>query len=79
MDGSDHDVLVCAEYKLVSDRLHLSELRIPGLCCPQQRMRNSTPGDQDMPLNAREGFLMQVGVFLPLILCVSYLQQDKQF
>ena len=43
--GSDYDVLVSAESK-VSDRLHLSELRIPGFGCPQQRLRNSTPGAQ---------------------------------
>ena len=45
--GSDYDVLVCAESK-VSDRRHLSELRIPGFGCPQQRLRNSTPGAQGM-------------------------------
>ena len=36
-------VFVCAESK-VSDRRHLSELRIPGFGCPQQRLRNSSPG-----------------------------------
>ena len=41
--GSDYDVLVCAESK-VSDRRHLSELSIPGFGCPQQRLKNSTPG-----------------------------------
>ena len=40
---SDYDVLVCAECN-VSDRLPLSELRIPGFGYPQQRLRNSTPG-----------------------------------
>ena len=33
--------LSCAKSK-VSDRRHLSELRIPGFGCPQQRLRNST-------------------------------------
>ena len=51
--GSDYDVLVCAESK-VSDRRHLSELRIPGFGCPQQRLRNSTPGAQGMALYVRE-------------------------
>ena len=41
--GSMFDVMVCAETK-VSDRRHLSELRVPGFGCPQQRLRNSTPG-----------------------------------
>ena len=40
--GSDYDVLVCAKSK-VSDRRHLSELRIPGFGFPQQRLRNSRP------------------------------------
>ena len=40
--GSDYDVFVCAECK-VSDRGYLSKLRIPGLGCLQQRLRNSTP------------------------------------
>ena len=73
--GSDYDVLVCAESK-VSDRRHLSELRIPGFGCPQQRLRNSTPGAQGMALYVRDGFLPveQVGVFSPRVLCVSYLQ-----
>ena len=35
--GSEYDVLVCAESK-VSDRRHLSELRIPGFGCPQQTL-----------------------------------------
>ena len=43
----------------VSDRRYLSELRIPGFGCPQQRLRNSTPGAQGMLLPAE-----QVGVFL---------------
>ena len=49
----DYDVL-----SKVSDRCHLSELHIPGLCCPQQRLRNSTPGAKGMALyvNVREGF-----------------------
>ena len=33
--GSDFDILVCAESK-VSDRRHLSELRIPGFGCPNR-------------------------------------------
>ena len=51
----DYDVLVCAESK-VSDRLHLSELCIPGFGCPQQRLRNSSPGENGMALYVREGF-----------------------
>ena len=53
---SDYDVMVCAESK-VSDRRHLSELRIPLFGCPQQWLRNSTQGAQGMALNVREGFL----------------------
>ena len=53
--GSGYDVLVCAESK-VSDRCHLSELRIPGFGCPQQRLKNSTPGAQGMASYVREGF-----------------------
>ena len=53
--GSDYDVLVCGESK-VSDRRHLSELRIHGFGCPQQRLRNSTPGAHGMALYVREGF-----------------------
>ena len=53
--GSDYVALVCAKSK-VSDRRHLSELRIPGYGCPQQRLRNTTPGDQGMALYVREGF-----------------------
>ena len=49
------DVLVSAESK-VSDRHHLSELHIPGFGCPQQRLRNSTPGAPGMALFVREGF-----------------------
>ena len=41
--GSDYDVLVCAESK-ISDRSHLSERRIPGFGCSQQRLWNSMPG-----------------------------------
>ena len=48
-------MMVCAETK-VSDRRHLSELRISGFGCPQQRLRNSTPGAQGMALDVREGF-----------------------
>ena len=40
--GSDYDVLVCAESKFYDPR-RLSELRIPGFDCPQQRLRNSNP------------------------------------
>ena len=53
--GSDYDVLVCAE-SIVSDRRHLSELRIPGFGCSQQRLRKSTPDVQGMALYVREGF-----------------------
>ena len=53
--GSDFDVLVCAESK-VSDRCHLSELRIPGFGWPQQRLRNSTSGAHGMALYVRDGF-----------------------
>ena len=53
--GSDYDVLVCAESK-VSARCHLSELCIPGFGCPQQRLRNSTPGAQVMAHYVIEGF-----------------------
>ena len=53
--GSDYDVLVCAEYK-VSDRRHLSELRIHGLGCSKQTLRISTPGAKGMALYVREGF-----------------------
>ena len=49
MAGAAYDVLVCAESK-VSDCRHLSELRIPGFCCPQQKLRNSTHGAQGMAL-----------------------------
>ena len=52
--GSDYDVLVSAESK-VSDHRHLSEIRIPGIGCPQ-RLWNSTPGAQSMALYVREGF-----------------------
>ena len=52
--GSD-DVLVCAEFK-VSDRCHLSELRIPGFGCPQHRLQNSTPGAQGTALYVKGGF-----------------------
>ena len=55
MAGLDCDVLVCAESK-VSDRRHLSELRIPVFGCPQQRLRNSILGAQGMALYVREGF-----------------------
>ena len=47
--GLDYDVFVCAESK-VPDRYHLSELRVSGFGCPQQRLRNSTPGAQSMAL-----------------------------
>ena len=65
MAGSDNDVLVCAEFK-VSDRRHLSELRILGFGCPQRRLMNSSPGAQGMALYVRIPLLPaeQVGVFL---------------
>ena len=47
--GSVYDNLVCAESK-VSDRRHISEVRIPGFGCPQQRLKNSTPCAQGMAL-----------------------------
>ena len=53
---SDNDVVICAESK-VSDRRHLSELRIPGFGYPQQKPRSSTPGAQGTALYVREGFL----------------------
>ena len=53
--GSDYDILIWVESK-VSDRRHNSELRIPGFGCPQQRLRNSTPGTQGMAVYVREGF-----------------------
>ena len=75
--GSDYDVLVCAESK-VSDRRHLSELRIPYFGCPQQRLRNSTPGAQGIALHVREGRFRFFGranlSVLATSLCVSYLQ-----
>ena len=55
MDGSDYNILVCAGSK-VSDRLHLSELRIPGFGWPQHRLRNCTPDAQGMALYVRERF-----------------------
>ena len=45
----DYDSLVCAESKV------RSELRIPGFGCPQQRLRNSTPGARGLALYVREG------------------------
>ena len=47
--------MVCVEME-VSDRRHLSELRVPGFGCPQQSLRNSTPGAHVMALYVREGF-----------------------
>ena len=52
--GSDCDILVCAESN-VSDRRHLSELRIPGFGCPQQKLRNSIPDAMGMGLYVRVG------------------------
>ena len=49
MAGSDYDVLVRAESK-VFNRRRLSELRIPGFDCQQQRLRNYTPGAHGMAL-----------------------------
>ena len=73
MAGSDYDVLVYAEYK--ADCHHLSELHILGFDCPQQRLRNSTPGGKGMALFVRKGFhsFWQCKlVFLPLILCFIF-------
>ena len=53
--GSNYDVFVCSEFK-VSDRCYLSELRIPGVGCTQQRLINCTPGAQGMALYVMEGF-----------------------
>ena len=36
MAGSDYDVLVCGDVSKVSDRRHLSELRIPCFGCPTE-------------------------------------------
>ena len=47
--------MVCVESK-VSDCRRLSELRIPGFGCLQQRLRNSTPGAQGLALYIKEGF-----------------------
>ena len=70
--GPDYDVLVCAESK-ISDRRHLSELRIPGFGCPQLRLMNSTPIVRGMALYVREGFgSFRQSNFLPRVLCVSY-------
>ena len=55
VNRSGYDVLFCDESK-VSDRRHLSELPIPIFGCPQQRLRNSTPGVQQMALYVRGGF-----------------------
>ena len=53
--GSGYDVLVCTESK-VSDRRHLLKLHISRFGCPQERLRNSTPGIQGMALYVRERF-----------------------
>ena len=53
--GLDYDVLVCVESK-VSDLRHLSEIHDAGYGCPQQRLRNSTPGAKDMALYVMEVF-----------------------
>ena len=75
MAGSDYDVLVCAESK-VSDRRHLSEIRIPGFGFLQQRLRNSTLvprvwlfmlGKDSAPSDRANWTV------LPRVLCVSYL------
>ena len=52
---SGYNVLDCAVSK-VSDRRHLSKLRIPGFGSFQQRLRNSTPGAQEISLYVREVF-----------------------
>ena len=63
---SDYDVLVCVEFK-VSDRRHLSELRILDFGCRQQRLRTLSlcPGYGSL-CKGRIPFLAaeQVGVFL---------------
>ena len=53
--GSDYDALVCVVSK-VSNCCLLSEFRIPGFGCPQQRLRNSTPGTKGTAFYVREGF-----------------------
>ena len=54
--GSDYDVFFVLSLKSDWDRRHLSELCIPGFGCPQQRLRNSTPGAKGMALYVMEGF-----------------------
>ena len=74
--GSDYDVLVCAESK-VSDRRHLSELRILGFGFPQQRLRTSTPGAQGIALYVKErfrSFKLSKLECLARVLYVSYMQ-----
>ena len=81
MAGSDYDVLVCAESK-VSDLRHLSELRIPGYGCPQQRLRDSRPGVQGMALYVSEEFRSFQQSKLECscnVSCVFRIAVDKQF
>ena len=47
------------------------------LVAPNNRLRNFTPGAQGMALYVREGFRFfrqSIGLFLPRVLCVLYLQ-----
>ena len=67
--GSDHDVLVCDE-SIVSDRRHLSDLSIPGFSCPQQRLRDSTPGAQG--LCWRSLLCLQMGLHFRSLSCQFY-------
>ena len=53
--GLDYDVLVCDESN-ISDRSHISVLRIAGFGCPEPKLRNSSPGASGMDLSVREGF-----------------------
>ena len=54
--GLDRIMMCWFVLSLKSDPRHLTELRIPGFGCPQQRMRISTPGAQGMALYVREVF-----------------------
>ena len=52
--SAEFDVLVCSE-TLVSNRRHLSELRIPGFLGPQQKLRGSIPDALGLAVYVREG------------------------
>ena len=52
--GSNFDILLCSE-TLVSDRRHLSELRIPTFGGPQQRLAGCIPHARGSALYIREG------------------------